>query len=156
MLNERDLPIYTEAQTLTIAQTDSDGREHRLVPEAAKAWEAMQTAACSADVLMHIVSAHRSIDRQIEIVERKLAAGQTFEQIFAVSAPPGCSEHHTGRAIDIGTEDSTALELEFEQTAAFRWLQENAGRFGFTLSYPQGNRWGYAYEPWHWCFQASA
>ena len=68
------------------------------------------------------------------------------------SAPPGCSEHHTGRAVDIGTPHCKVLDEEFEQTEAFDWLVRFAGKFGFRLSYPRGNSCGYAYEPWHWCF----
>ncbi len=153
MITARGLPTYAEAATLTIAETDDDGREHRLVPAAANAWSAMKAAAAAADVAIHIVSGHRSVARQIEIIEYKLAAGQTHEQIFAVSAPPGCSEHHTGRAVDVGTLDSPALEIEFESTPAFGWLSQNADRFGFVLTYPPDNPWGYAYEPWHWCYR---
>jgi len=112
----------------------------------------MKRAALADSIDIHIVSAFRSIERQTEILERKLRAGQRLEQIFAVSAPPGCSEHHTGRAIDIGTGDSTPLEAQFEATEAFRWLEANGVRFGFRLSYPPGNIHGYDYEPWHWCY----
>ncbi len=153
LISERGLPVFAEARTLVVAETAADGREHLLVPAAAGAWTAMKMAAGLAGIEMHIVSAHRSIARQIEIVAQKLADGQSLEQIFAVSAPPGCSEHHTGRAIDIGTPDSRPLEPEFESTAAWGWLQSNAAGFGFTLTYPEGNRWGYSYEPWHWCWQ---
>ncbi|MNW15580.1 D-alanyl-D-alanine carboxypeptidase [compost metagenome] len=45
------------------------------------------------------------------------------------------------------------LEEVFEQTPAFAWLQANADRFGFVLSFPRGNACGYLYEPWHWCYQ---
>ncbi|MEO8102521.1 MAG: D-alanyl-D-alanine carboxypeptidase family protein, partial [Betaproteobacteria bacterium] len=48
------------------------------------------------------------------------------------------------------------LEVEFENTAAFRWLTGHAAEFGFRLSYPRGNTAGYQYEPWHWCFHDSA
>ena len=116
----------------------------------------MRAAAADDGVKMHIVSAYRSIARQIEIIEYKLSAGQTPEEILSVSAPPGCSEHHSGRAIDIGTENSPPLETEFEATPAFRWLAEFARTYEFTLSYPRGNRWGYSYEPWHWCYGTSA
>jgi len=58
-------------------------------------------------------------------------------------------EHHSGRAVDVTTEGARAFELEFERTPAFEWLRENAGRFGFRLSFPEGNPCGYAYEPWH-------
>lgn len=152
LITDRELPVFAEARTLEIAETGTDGRQHFLVPEAAAAWLAMQTAARVDTVDIYIVSAHRSIERQIEIIGHKLEAGQSIEQIFAVSAPPGCSEHHTGRAIDIGTPDSPALERSFELTPAWRWLTANAGKFGFTLTYPEGNRWGFDYEPWHWCF----
>ena len=152
---QRGLPEFAEPETLITAEIGSDDREHLLIPDAASAWQQMKTVAASEAVVLSIVSAFRSIQRQIEIVELKLRAGQTHEQIFAVSAPPGCSEHHTGRAVDVATENSAPLEIEFESTSAFAWLTDNAGRFGFTLSYPRGNRWGYSYEPWHWCFNAS-
>jgi len=59
---------------------------------------------------------------------------------------------HTGCAIDIATLDHPLLETSFAHTAEFGWLTQNAGRFGFTLSFPEGNVAGYQYEPWHWCF----
>ena len=100
-----------------------------------------------------LVSAFRSIARQHEIVAAKLARGQQLDAILQVSAAPGFSEHHTGRAVDIGTPDSPALEEVFEQTPAFAWLQANAACFGFVLSFPRGNACGYLYEPWHWCYR---
>ena len=75
-----------------------------------------------------------------------------LESILTICAPPGYSEHHTGRAVDISTVGSPALEVEFDQTTAYAWLTENAAKFGYHLSYPLGNGWGYQYEPWHWCF----
>jgi D-alanyl-D-alanine carboxypeptidase len=78
----------------------------------------------------------------------------SVESILCASAPPGYSEHHSGRAVDVTTEgeQERTLEEEFEQTAAFAWLSSNAGRFGYFLSFPRNNRFGYVYEPWHWCF----
>jgi len=55
--------------------------------------------------------------------------------------------------VDIGARDTPALEEDFERTEAFAWLERNANRFGFRLSYPRGNRYGYLYEPWHWCWE---
>jgi len=152
LLEEKNLVLYSEPESLTLAETGADGREHYLEHSAAQAWTSMKRAAQADSIDIHIVSAFRSIERQTEILERKLRAGQRLEQIFAVSAPPGCSEHHTGRAIDIGTGGSAALEAQFEATEAFRWLEANGARFGFRLSYPPGNIHGYDYEPWHWCY----
>jgi D-alanyl-D-alanine carboxypeptidase len=88
-------------------------------------------------------------------VRAKIEKGLSLESILCVSAPPGYSEHHSGRAIDLTTNGVRPLEQEFEHTDAFQWLSTNAGRFGFALSFPPNNRYGYAYEAWHWCFEAA-
>jgi LAS superfamily LD-carboxypeptidase LdcB len=44
------------------------------------------------------------------------------------------------------------LDEEFAATVAYRWLEEHAPGFGFTLTYPRGNPHGIGYEPWHWCW----
>ena len=148
----RDLPLQPEAEELALAAIGVDGREHRLVPPATDAWRAMRATARVDGVVLEIVSAYRGVDRQAEIVRDKLAQGKTVEEIIEVSAPPGYSEHHTGRAVDVTTDGAAPLEEEFEQTAAYRWLADHAGEFSFFLSYPRGNRAGYAFEPWHWCY----
>ena len=90
---------------------------------------------------------------QTAIVRAKLAGGKTIAEILRFVAAPGCSEHHTGRALDIGSPEELELDGKFERTAAFRWLRRRAGEFGFHLSYPRGNRHGFGYEPWHWCWR---
>ena len=79
---------------------------------------------------------------------------QTPAQRAAVSAPPKYSEHHTGYALDIGDGSApvTNLTTNFEKTTAFRWLENNAARYGFELSFPRNNLQGLNYEPWHWRF----
>ena len=152
----RRLPLCAEPEALELAEVGDDGREYRLVPEAARAWREMKAAAAAEGVVLRLISAFRSIDRQVEILREKLAEGQTVEEILSASAPPGYSEHHTGRAIDIDTEGAAPLEIEFERTPAFAWLSRNAARFGFVLSFPEGNRYGYQYEPWHWFYTDDA
>jgi D-alanyl-D-alanine carboxypeptidase len=149
----RGLPLFAEAQELVVAEVGSDGLEHRLVPAAADAWRAMRAAALAKGVGLQIVSAFRAVERQTEIVRHKLRRGLTLEEIFAVTAPPGYSEHHSGCAVDVTTAGSQPLEVVFGQTAAFRWLLEHAGEFSFFLSYPKGNSSGFVYEPWHWCYR---
>ncbi len=151
----RSLVMWPEAQELVVAAIGDDGREHMLMPAAAEGWRELSAAALSDGVIVRIASAFRSVDRQAEIVRNKLARGLSLDAILCVSAPPGYSEHHSGRAIDVTTDGVAALEREFEDTAAFQWLSKNASRFGFVLSFPANNPYGYAYEPWHWCFQAA-
>lgn len=152
MLAARGLPACQEAQCLELAEIGDDGREHRLTEPAAAAWRALKAAASVDGIALVIVSSFRSIERQAEIIRCKLDAGQAIEAILTVCAPPGFSEHHTGRAVDIATPGVPALVVEFDQSPAFAWLTAHAGNFGFRLSYPQRNAQGFAYEPWHWCF----
>ena len=149
---QRALPVQEEARELELVEVGENGREFLLVPAAAGAWRALRASAEADGVALKIVSAFRGVDRQAEIVREKLARGLTLDAIFAASAPPGYSEHHTGRAVDVGVPGAPPLEEDFEDTEAFRWLTANAGRFGFALSFPRDNQQGYVYEPWHWCY----
>lgn len=152
----RGLQPCPEATTLTLAETGRDGREYLLTPAAAAAWWAMKAAAAQDGVALELASAFRSVQRQVAILREKLAAGQSLDEALQWVAPPGYSEHHTGRAVDIATPGQAALEEDFETTPAFAWLQRHAAAHGFWLSYPRGNTTGYGYEPWHWCFQGEA
>ena len=154
LIAARSLVLHPEAQELVVAATGEDGREHMLAPAVAAKWREMSAAALSDGVIIKIVSAFRSVDRQAEIIRAKLAEGLSLDAVLCVSAPPGYSEHHSGRAIDLTTDEGVApLEPEFERTRAFRWLSKNASQFGFALSFPADNPYGYDYEPWHWCFR---
>jgi len=148
----RQLRRVGEPKSLAFIGHDTQGRPQWLAPRAARAWQRMQAAAAHDSVELQIVSAFRSMEYQLGIVERKLARGQKIEEILRVSAAPGYSEHHSGRALDITTPGHAALEEEFERSAAFAWLCTNAQRYNFFLSYPRGNVHGIDYEPWHWRF----
>lgn len=152
-LTARGLSECLEAECLEVVERSPDGREHLLVHDAATAWCSLQKAAIAAGVSLFIVSAFRSIERQAEIVRRKLGAGSSIDEVLTVCAPPGFSEHHTGCAVDVSTPGSPVLDVEFDQTPAFAWLLAHGSEFGFHLSYPKGNSLGYQYEPWHWCYQ---
>ncbi len=156
MIAGRGLQLHPEAGELEIAEIGADGREHRLTPQATAQWLRMKAAAQADGIEMFIVSAFRSVERQTQIIQNKINAGRTLADILSASAPPGYSEHHTGRAIDIGTAESESLSLAFGDSDAFSWLQKHAHEFGFVMSYPPGNSSGYQYEPWHWCLAGEA
>lgn len=140
-------------QLVSVGGRDALGYEQRLIPAAARAWTRMRKAAERDNVELRAVSTFRSVEVQLAIVRAKLARGQTIDAILRVNAAPGYSEHHSGRAIDIGTTGYAPVEEEFEQSPAFTWLTRNAGTYGFTMSYPRGNAYALAYEPWHWCWR---
>lgn len=153
---ERSLRQVAEARTLAFIGFDISQRAQWLQPDAARAWLAMRRAAAINLVELHVVSAFRSVEYQVGLIERKLARGLAMDEILAVSAAPGYSEHHSGRALDITTPGFAALEEEFERSSAFGWLVHNAATFGFALSFPRGNPHRIAYEPWHWCWHRRA
>jgi nicotinamidase/pyrazinamidase len=144
------LPLQPEAADLVPVGKDIHGRERLLTADAAARWQTLREAAAGDGVTLQLVSAFRSVEDQRRIFMRKLAAGARLADILAVNAPPGYSEHHTGRAVDVATPGVEALTEAFEQTSAFRWLAGAARRFHLGLSYPRGNPYGIAYEPWHW------
>ncbi|MEJ2602181.1 MAG: D-alanyl-D-alanine carboxypeptidase family protein [Gammaproteobacteria bacterium] len=143
-------PRFDEAADLVDVGPNLVGRLQRLTPRAAVQWRAMQEAAAGDDVRLLLVSGYRSMEYQAGLIRRKLAAGQSIEEILAVNAAPGYSQHHTGEAIDIATPGFRPLTEEFEASPAYRWLARRAGEFGFSMSYPRDNRYGFIYEPWHW------
>jgi zinc D-Ala-D-Ala carboxypeptidase len=114
----------------------------------------MQRAARRDGIDLIAVSGFRDKAYQQGLFDRNLGKmGQAIE-VTKISAPPGYSEHHTGYALDVGDgrQPETHVEPTFEQTRAFEWLQSNAGRFGFEMSFPKDNKQGVSYEPWHWRF----
>jgi D-alanyl-D-alanine carboxypeptidase len=150
------LRLHREAKRLVvIGRAADDGKILRLTPRAAAAWRRMEAAAKADGVTLVPLSAFRSVARQTAIIRRKLARGQAITAILRVSAVPGCSEHHTGRALDLGTAGHLGLEASFARTAAFRWLRKHASSFGFHLSYPRRNSHGINHEPWHWCWHTT-
>lgn len=122
---------------------------------AAKNFLQMQAAARAAGINLVVISAFRSVKDQERIFfDVKQARNQAASKRAEVSAPPGYSEHHTGYAIDIGDGNNpkTNLSQSFENTAAYRWLKNNAARYDFEMSFTPGNAQGVSYEPWHWRF----
>jgi len=148
------LTLQAEVDETWLVEIDRNptGKSVRLVPAAATAWQDMRAAALHDGIILLPHSGFRSIARQENIIRAKLSAGQPLEAIVRVNTAPGYSEHHTGRAVDIGAPGEPPLEQSFADTMAYRWLKERAGGYGFHLSYPPGNPHGIAFEPWHWCW----
>lgn len=103
-----------------------------------------------AGVNLRVVSAYRSFDEQ-------MALKSTYKVIYGAgtansfSADQGYSEHQLGTTVDFGTPTVPGAMASFENTTAYKWLLENAHKYGFVISYPKSNSY-YIYEPWHWRF----
>ena len=122
-----------------------------------KALLKMREDAKNDGIFLIFLSGYRSINLQKEIFySLKSIRNQIASERARVSAPPGYSEHSTGFAIDIGDANKreTDFEVEFENTEAFKWLQKNAAKYHFKLSFDQNNK-NVDYEPWHWRYEGS-
>lgn len=116
---------------------------------------AMCKAALDDNVKLTVVSSYRTYSYQQSLynnrVRRCINEGYGEEEAKKVAATivakPGTSEHHLGLAVDINS-----VEESFENTKAFRWLQENAENYGFIMRYPKDKKaiTKIIYEPWHY------
>ncbi len=143
-----------EPSRLALAGFDRYRRPLWLSAGAGRGWNRMRAAAGEDGIALDAISGYRSHTYQMGIFARKRARGLSVDNILAVNAAPGFSEHHSGDALDIGTDDQPPAEESFERTLAFRWLSDHANDFGFHLSYPRDNPHGIVYEPWHWRWAA--
>jgi D-alanyl-D-alanine carboxypeptidase len=151
LLGHRAFDEAPEEELVTLAANPSI----RLRATAAAQFEAMLGAAAQDGIRLVPLSGFRShAEQEVIFFNLKAERGQDLETRAEVSAPPGYSEHHTGYAIDVGdpAQPSTHLEEEFGDTAAYQWMETNAVRFGFELSFPPDNFQGVTFEPWHWRF----
>ncbi|NJK36037.1 MAG: D-alanyl-D-alanine carboxypeptidase family protein, partial [Oscillatoriales cyanobacterium SM2_2_1] len=142
------------AELRTVARA-ADGYEFKLRASAAQSYLDMAAAAQQEGIELTVISAFRSTEEQEKLFfDISRQRNQSLQQRAQTSAPPGYSEHHTGNAIDLGDAavPSANLSPTFEQTRAFRWLEQNAKRYSFELSFPRNNCQGVLYEPWHWRF----
>lgn len=106
--------------------------------------------AARASTTIYVKSAYRSFYDQVSLKsEYTVTYGAGTANKF--SAEQGYSEHQLGTTVDFITTGLGGQLTGFEKTLAYVWLQENAYRYGFILSYPKDNDY-YMYEPWHWRF----
>lgn len=127
----------------------------RLRPEAMAALQRLLAAAAGdpkVEGQLYALSCYRSIESQEATFCKPRAEANDGDRSISV-APPGHSEHGTGYALDFTVRPADGCpdaEACMAAKPAFRWLRENAPRFGFELSFPPGNSQRVKWEPWHW------
>ncbi|MGP1602484.1 M15 family metallopeptidase [Treponema sp.] len=106
----------------------------------------MAKAAREAGVTLVVSSSYRPYSYQKKVYERNVAQ-MGKEAADRESARPGASQHQLGTVIDFGS-----ITDEYAQTPAGKWLYENAGKYGWSLSFPDGYEYitGYRWECWHY------
>ncbi len=116
-----------------------------VLPSTRDAFVKMAEAAKKDSVELIADSGFRSLSYQRKIIRDRMATGKTFREVLLSVAPPGYSEHHTGRALDLAPS-----EITFASSKIYRWLKLNASRFGFYETMPKRPDHDGFWEPWHW------
>ncbi len=99
---------------------------------------------------LKVLSAYRSFGAQSTLKSSyKFTYGAGTANQF--SADQGYSEHQLGTTVDFTTPTIGEILSGFSKTPEYKWLTDNAYKYGFVLSYPPNNAY-YTYEPWHWRF----
>jgi len=115
--------------------------------------------AASKGVNMVIASAYRSYAAQEATFEswvsKEMAKGYSRAEAEiranAYSARPGHSEHQLGSVVDLACPGCIACDYSAGNQVVYNYLEQNAYKFGFVISYPPNMQdiTGYVYEPWH-------
>ncbi|MDR1353496.1 MAG: M15 family metallopeptidase [Treponema sp.] len=154
-LVDKDHPLpqgYAPDDLVSLAGTEG-GDSYRisrnglmLRKPAADALEEMAAAARAEGVTLTVGSTYRSYDYQVGVYSR-IVGEMGQEAADRESARPGHSQHQTGLALDFAPIDDG-----FAATAGGAWVLANAGRFGWSLSFPDGYEsvTGYRWESWHY------
>ena len=131
---------------VTLNAKYNSGANSKMRKEAAEHFMEMSDAALLDNISIKNASGYRSYSYQVNLYNRYVERdGKDAADTY--SARPGYSEHQTGLVSDINIIDDS-----FEKTPAFRWLQENAHKYGFILRFPKDKEYitGYKYESWHY------
>jgi len=96
-----------------------------------------------------VLSGYRSFEDQNILKQHYTVQYGTGANTF--SADQGYSEHQLGTTVDFTTTELGNNIEDIDGTKAFEWLEDNAYKYGFVMSYPKDNIY-YQYEPWHWRF----
>ena len=128
----------------------SSKRSEQFLSEAIPYLISLLNGANASGVTLYVKSGYRSFTEQKSLKSSySVTYGAGTANSF--SADQGYSEHQLGTTLDFITVGLNGQLSGFDTTPSYKWLLDNAFRYGFVLSYPKNNKF-YIYEPWHWRF----
>lgn len=137
-----------------ITTKDVDNLDIQVEKETYHAYLKLKKFLETKNIIIGISSAYRSKEYQQEIYDSFVKDyGKDYADKFV--APVGCSEHHTGLAIDINIKVNGAWPKDnyelMKQEKMFKTIHKYLSTYGFILRYPDEKKdiTGYPYEPWH-------
>jgi len=132
--------------------TESSTKSICLIKEARDAFELMAKDALLDGYTIKASSGYRSYEYQKNLLENAIKNGKKDASVSI--AKPGYSEHQLGTAIDITGKsiNYSSADNSFLNSVESIWLEKNAYKYGFIMSYPLGKEdiTGYKHEPWHY------
>ncbi len=146
-LNENYSPVHLV--DIPKEYTHNDGRTIEIHEKVAPFLEKLFKDAEADGLSLRALSSYRSFKTQTSLKAQNTVVYGTGANRF--SADQGYSEHQLGTTLDFTTANTQGVLGKFEGTDEQKWLNDNAYKYGFILSYPKNNT-HYIYEPWHWRF----
>ena len=147
-LSETYTPENLKNIDLTYAY-DEEGK-NKLIDYAYDKFLELWQAANDQGFYLMVTSSYRDYESQKEIYDYRVSTWGE-RKADETAARPGHSEHQTGLVIDM-TSKTEPLADSFTDSKAYKWLKENAYKYGFIERYPEGKTYltGYNPESWHW------
>ncbi len=162
----------THPNFVRLSEQHSSRSNMYLQKPAYAAFKAMYAAAQKEGIRLVIRSAARGFSAQRSIWEgkwtgkRKVGGALNIHKkipdpvrrarkILEYSSMPGSSRHHWGTEVDLNAFNNDWF-ASGKGRQLYRWLQQNAARFGFCQPYTakggDGRSSGYNEEKWHWSY----
>lgn len=148
-------PIAEEFSVDLLTLSNHHRVDERIYPDLQKMFDDARAAGMSPT----ISSAYRSTEEQQQTMDEEIAKyqqeGYSYRKAKEIAeewvAIPGTSEHQTGLAVDITSEEQ-------EPAVLWQWLNENSYKYGFVVRYPENKTTitGINPEPWHFRYVGEA
>ena len=161
LVNKRNaLPEGWEDALQTVTVMNSVGDEVEIETKACDAYLALKEDLEENDgICLELDSARRSVAAQQNIMDR-FTEKYGADYAARTAAAPGCSEHHTGLALDLyfrrKGDDGKFTDVYYNEDLVqypelWEMIHAQLADYGFILRYPEGKEQitGYGYEPWH-------
>ncbi|MCX6752835.1 MAG: M15 family metallopeptidase [Candidatus Nomurabacteria bacterium] len=146
-LNEHYIPV--SLAEVPAEYRDEQSVNYQFLTDALPFLQELIDAGNSDGVSIKAFSAYRSFATQSTLKDAYKVAYGSGANTF--SADQGYSEHQLGTALDFTTSKTSGILVGFSHTPEYKWLVDNGYKYGFVISYPDGNAY-YKFEPWHWRF----
>ncbi len=152
---ENRLPDKFEETVEIISVENAVGEKYQIEKKTYEAFLRLREDLLKNDgIQTELISVYRTVPQQEETFER-YTRQHGLEYAKTYVALPGCSEHHTGFAIDVCVVEDGKVEHSvaglLATDAQFQSVHQKLPKYGFILRYPKGKEaiTNVGYEPWH-------